>query len=187
VPSAAPVRALKKNRLRSVTLLVRWQRAWLPPPGSCPKTRTRPSQVNAAEWPMVTPATVWRYRTTGLATVPPPAPPRLNTVNPLPPAHAASIAVPRITPVSWHARPVATRWRNAAPAGLASGMRTMSIPGWAAAGPRRSRCDPAWPTSGVLRPAVTLADDRLSATVGMGSSCPVSWCRPGRRAAPGRR
>jgi len=40
---------VKKNSERSTTVLVAWQRAWLPPPGSCPKMSTSPSQVNAAE------------------------------------------------------------------------------------------------------------------------------------------
>jgi hypothetical protein len=46
---------------------------------------------------------------------------------------------------------------------------------------------PACPTIGTLRPAVAFADERLSATVGVGSSCPASWCRPGRRVAPAER
>jgi hypothetical protein len=43
---------------------------------------------------------------------------------------------------------------------------------------------PACPSIGTLRPAVAFADERLSATVGVGSSGPASWCRPGRRVAP---
>ena len=52
----SPVSTSKKKSVRLTTLLVAWHCAWPPPPGSCPKIAYFPSQVNEAEWPMVTPA-----------------------------------------------------------------------------------------------------------------------------------
>ncbi len=92
-------------------LLVAWQRAPAPPPGSWPKMRTSPSQVNPAECPMVTPGTVVEYSWAGSWSDPPSAGSRLQVVNPLPPAQAARMASPRITPVSWQERPAGSNRR----------------------------------------------------------------------------
>ena len=65
----------------------------------------------------------------GSVSEPPSAGSRLHWVNPFPPAQPASNASPRITPVSWQLRPEGSKRRKLAPAGLASGTSTISIPG----------------------------------------------------------
>ena len=84
-------------------LLVAWHCAWLPPPGSCPKTAYLPSQVNDAVWPTVTPAnSVWCMNI-GSSSEPPSAGSRSRCVMLLPPEQATFMASPRITALSWQA------------------------------------------------------------------------------------
>src|SRR5919106_715011 len=98
-----------------------------PPPGSWPKMMTSPSQVHAAEWPIVTPGSSKWNRSSGSSSVPPDGPPRLKTRTPVPPAHAARITSPRMTPMSWQVCIEGSVRSRLAPAGSSSGTSTMSM------------------------------------------------------------
>ena len=75
---------------------------------------------------MVTPGTSTWYSIMGSVNDPPPAPPRLKTRKPVPPAQAAFLTEPRMTPMSWHVCSDGSVRSRRAPAGLDSGTSTMS-------------------------------------------------------------
>jgi hypothetical protein len=74
---------------------VAWQRGAVPPPGSQPVTRIEPSQVNAAEWKLVTVGAVVAYRNVGFSRSE-----MSKTATPGLPAQAALFTDRRITPMS---------------------------------------------------------------------------------------
>src|SRR5919197_1172549 len=125
-----------------------------PPPGSQPRTRTLPSQVNPAEcqrpaWPS-TPGSLTVYKNSGSSIDPPRGEPMLNTLVVSALAQAARFTLPRITAASW--QPVRTvgsvgpakgsRWTRLAPAGSPSGTAMTSMKSPKAFWPARSRPTP---------------------------------------------